>query len=349
MKTIPPALQAALNKPVVNLAVCWKMTRGDGQVFAFTTHDKSLTVSAVAYEPTNAFSESGIEQKADMSVDNLDMVALTSSTITEGDLLGGKFDNASLDVFVVDWSDTSLGTVSLLRGKIGEVETRGAQFRAEVRGMAQAIQQDIVKQTSITCRAKLGDAQCKVRASTSAWAASTVYGTVVSGDAGIGGVVRPGTYNGFFYKATTGGTSGGSEPTWPTVVASTVTDGGVTWETFNTWTKQGTVTQFHDRTIFRDASLTQADGWYQFGKVTWTSGANDGIAMEVREFVAGGYVTLWEPMPFDIAVGNTFDIQTGCAKRVAEDCKTKFDNVKNFDGEPFLPGEDAAAEFPDAR
>jgi hypothetical protein len=41
--------------------------------------------------------------------------------------------------------------------------------------------------------------------------------------------VLPATPNGFYYKATTAGTSAGTIPTFPTTIGATVTDGTVTW------------------------------------------------------------------------------------------------------------------------
>lgn len=46
----------------------------------------------------------------------------------------------------------------------------------------------------------------------------------------VGDVVRPTTRNGYVYEATAdAGSSGGSEPTWPTTPGNTVVDGGITW------------------------------------------------------------------------------------------------------------------------
>ena len=48
----------------------------------------------------------------------------------------------------------------------------------------------------------------------------------------------PVTRNGYYYKATVAGTTGASEPTWPTTSGATVVDGTVTWTNTgaSTWT-----------------------------------------------------------------------------------------------------------------
>jgi len=44
-------------------------------------------------------------------------------------------------------------------------------------------------------------------------------------------------------------------------------------------------------------------------------------------------------MPFDIAIGDSFEIQAGCDKTF-ETCINRFNNAINFRGEPHMPGQD---------
>lgn len=53
------------------------------------------------------------------------------------------------------------------------------------------------------------------------WAPSVAYQA--------GTVIRPTSGNGYVYTAVTAGTSGATQPVWPTVVGQTVTDSGVLW------------------------------------------------------------------------------------------------------------------------
>jgi len=96
--------------------------------------------------------------------------------------------------------------------------------------------------------------------------------------------------------------------------------------------------------VFVDTSLSESDRHYDEGIITWKTGNNAGIQMEVRGYLLSdpaetndASVTLLEPMLLDIQVGDTYDISAGCDKSIGT-CFTKFDNVINFRGFPHIPG-----------
>jgi uncharacterized phage protein (TIGR02218 family) len=113
----------------------------------------------------------------------------------------------------------------------------------------------------------------------------------------------------------------------------------------------GTLGAVSDRQLFFAAGLSAAnvDTIFDYGEVLWTSGANDGQKVEIKSYLqAGGRVELWEPMGYEIAVGDTFEIYSGCDKR-RETCFAKFANIVNFRGFPDVPGMDAILKYPDAK
>jgi uncharacterized phage protein (TIGR02218 family) len=84
------------------------------------------------------------------------------------------------------------------------------------------------------------------------------------------------------------------------------------------------------------------DGWLTGGRLSFTGGANDGDAMEVkhhRHADGAVFITLWQAMAQAIAPGDTFMVTAGCDKRFAT-CRDRFDNVLNFRGFPHIPGND---------
>lgn len=89
--------------------------------------------------------------------------------------------------------------------------------------------------------------------------------------------------------------------------------------------------------------LGGGSGFFDFGVLTFTSGLNNGLSMEVRSYVPG-QITLQLPMPYAIAAGNTYTMHAGCAKSLVDDCKGRFNNVFNFRGEAYLPGIDRLAQ-----
>jgi uncharacterized phage protein (TIGR02218 family) len=90
------------------------------------------------------------------------------------------------------------------------------------------------------------------------------------------------------------------------------------------------------------------DGWFTGGTLTWMSGANAGLVVEVkahRLVGADAEFDLWQRAARPIAIGNTFRVTAGCDKRLAT-CREKFANVLNFRGFPYMPGNDFVLRLP---
>jgi uncharacterized phage protein (TIGR02218 family) len=79
-------------------------------------------------------------------------------------------------------------------------------------------------------------------------------------------------------------------------------------------------------------------GYFDGGVITFTSGANNGFAMEVKSYVPG-QISLHLPMPYPVAAGDTYSMVGGCDKSLRT-CIDRYNNVVNFRGEPYLPGLD---------
>jgi len=90
-----------------------------------------------------------------------------------------------------------------------------------------------------------------------------------------------------------------------------------------------------------------ADGWFTAGKLTFATGANAGLAVEVKAHRHADAVTfeLWQAMPQPIAAGDAFTVTAGCDKRFAT-CHDRFNNVVNFRGFPHIPGNDFVIRYP---
>ena len=116
-----------------------------------------------------------------------------------------------------------------------------------------------------------------------------------------------------------------------------------------TWTVTGTVTSVTDRANFADSSRTEADGYFNYGDLTWTSGNNNGQRAIVKKYLqSGGNFELMLPAGKNIQVGDTYSLVAGCDKKPST-CKNKFNNFINFRGFPHIPGRDEVFKYPDAK
>lgn len=114
------------------------------------------------------------------------------------------------------------------------------------------------------------------------------------------------------------------------------------------YTHAGTVGTAASRKVFvvSGSAAGKTNDYYAYGKCTFTSGACNGLVMQVESYVAAtNTVTLLEPMPYAFAAGDSVSLVAGCDRRWAT-CKSRFANQVNFRGFPHIPGMDKALYIP---
>lgn len=282
MKALSPGLQAHLDAGTTTLAWCWRISRADGVTLGFTDHDRALSFDGTDFEPESGFAASEIRAGSDLAVDAQDAEGvLSSDRITETDILDGRWDNAQVELWRVNWSDTSQ-RVLLRRGAVGQIRRGRMAFVAEVRSLAHVLGQTVGRTFQAGCDAELGDARCGVDLENAV------------------------------YKGT------------------------------------GIVTERLRDRAFRASGLAAFEtGWFAFGTLTWTSGANAGRMTEVLAHELTGSsatLTLLEAPIRAFAPGDSFVARAGCDKRI-KTCAAKFANVVNFRGFPHIPGQDAVLRY----
>lgn len=273
MKNISSTLLSTLSNESLTLIYCYKITLQDGTILGFCDHDQDISFESQNYIATSAVRGSAIEASSDLAVDDMEISGIIDSNIIkEQDVLAGRYDQALVEVFILDYTDLSAGKMIVQNGYIGEIKIQGERFVAEIRGLSQKLSQPIGKLYSPNCRAKLGDSKCSINISN--------------------------------------------------------------------FSHSGTVTSVTSRAIFTDSNLSWANsGYWNYGIIEFTSGANNGIKIEVKNSSTDGSFILALSAPFDISIGDEFIARAGCDKRLSS-CINKFSNAVNFRGEPHIPGID---------
>ena len=152
-----------LSHVLATIALCWRLERRDGVALGFTSHVRDLVVDGLIYRAAPGMLPSSISVSDGFDADSVDVKgALTSSAIRAQDMQAGRWDGASLAIFMTDWESPGAEILVLARGELGEVSISGEAFEAELKGPTAALERPAVEQLSPECRATLGDRRCRV-------------------------------------------------------------------------------------------------------------------------------------------------------------------------------------------
>lgn len=144
---------------------CWRLTRRDGVIFRFTSLDEDFAWGSETFSACGSLNPSASESATALGqVGNIELTGIiASSAITAGDLYGGLFDDAFVEVWLVDYSgeETPKRIAAGWTGALSQ-EAEGS-FKMEVIGPGARLQQQALVQTvAPRCRWKFGDTRCGI-------------------------------------------------------------------------------------------------------------------------------------------------------------------------------------------
>ncbi|MGB0905662.1 MAG: DUF2163 domain-containing protein, partial [Mangrovicoccus sp.] len=127
----------------------------------------------VVFKAGTGLSAQALQQSTGLSVDNTEALgALSDIGISETDLKAGRFDGASIEVYLVNWKNLSQRDVQF-QGSLGEVQSGGGGFSVELRGSTDKLNQPQGRVFARNCTAVLGNAACGVDLMSTAYRVET--------------------------------------------------------------------------------------------------------------------------------------------------------------------------------
>lgn len=162
MSGLSEGFKAHLETGHTTLCRAWLITRRDGKRFAFTDHDLPIGFDGVTFKADSGLGAKALAQTTGLSVDNTEALgALSDASIREDDIEQGRFDEAEVLCWLVNWADVSQRWLQF-RGTIGELKRANGAFTAELRGLTEALNRPLGRIYQKPCTAVLGDAQCRI-------------------------------------------------------------------------------------------------------------------------------------------------------------------------------------------
>jgi len=163
-RVISNELKAHFASEVLTICTCVKIEREDGTVMGFTNID-TFDYDGVTYHSANSVRATAISASLGSGVDNLDMDGVIDSDyVTAEDILGGKYKDAKVEVFRLNYEDHSMGRIVTFTGRFGSITVVDKEsYVVELLSLSHLLKSQVGDVTCATCRVrKFGDNQCKV-------------------------------------------------------------------------------------------------------------------------------------------------------------------------------------------
>lgn len=167
-----PAGLAARFQHCTTLCRALKISPLNAPAFGITSLNRDVEFDdgggLLTYRCAKGYTPSDTVTKTDLSVNNAEAAGLVAQYPLDGVTIdainSGVYDGAPFIEYLIDYMLPSAGGVIINSGTIGQITTTDSlACKVELRSYMQTLKQsNMVELTSITCRARFGDARCKI-------------------------------------------------------------------------------------------------------------------------------------------------------------------------------------------
>lgn len=143
-----------------------RLDLADGTTLAITDHDQDLSFDlgdgSVTYSASTGIIPSDIALSLGFTADDIEIAGPITETglTTRTAIIGGRFDDAIVRVFQVNWSDLTDGAIGLLKGYIVLGQVMGGKFKLTAHSEITRFGQEVGRTITGYCDADFGDARC---------------------------------------------------------------------------------------------------------------------------------------------------------------------------------------------
>ncbi len=147
-----------------SVAVCLKVSCVDGHVICLTNADRDIEIENMIYSSSPGVNMEKAEHSSDIECGDSECSSvIDSELITESDIMSGRYDKASLQAFLINRDDPSMGKITLMRGFFGDVIRKGDKFSVSIKSLISELEKKSYQLFGPLCRVSFCDSCCGLK------------------------------------------------------------------------------------------------------------------------------------------------------------------------------------------
>lgn len=152
-----------VNDNIYNIATCWKIETTKQDVIGITNHGSDLTIDGIVFHSNASFTPNELKKSADLKHNFLTIEGMLShDLISKKSIELGEYDNAKIDIFLVDYNNPENFKTNVFAGLFGQISFDDNQYQVEIYRIGDALSTKFGDVYSAFCRAEFCDKKCKL-------------------------------------------------------------------------------------------------------------------------------------------------------------------------------------------